>query len=112
MDYSSSDETQENECYTIEGKRKRKSIGASMMARLTKVHNNDGKLTTEFNDKTSTCYGMNSSLFRSYVVFLGRGKMNILIDDLTQVSVDLKESIWTNIKDFLIDMATQDSFVP
>lgn len=71
-----------------------------MMARLTKVHNTDVKLTTEFNDKTSTCYGMNSSLFMSYVVFLGRSKMNIWIDDWIQVSVDLKESIWTNIKVF------------
>lgn len=77
MEYSSSNETHTNECSTIEGKR---SIGAIMMARLTKVCNSGDKFLIEFNDKTWTCYGMILP-FMSYVVFLRRRKVITLIND-------------------------------
>lgn len=70
MDYSSSDETHTNETptnesQTIEGKKKIKQKGDTMMAKLKKVCNPGNKLLIEFNDITWTFYGPNSSLFRS-----------------------------------------------
>lgn len=72
------------------------------MARSTKVYNSTEKLSIEFNDKIWTCYGTNSSLFKSYVAFLERRKLIILIDDWTQISIDLKESIWIYVHVFFI----------
>lgn len=86
MDYSSSNETHTNESQTIEEKIKSKQRGAIMMTKLTKIYNSGNRLLIEFNNVTWTCYGTNYFLFRSYVAFLGRRKVNILIDDLTQLS--------------------------
>lgn len=69
-----------------------------MMAKLSKVCNLGNKFSINFNVVTWTCYGVNASLFRSYVAFLRRRKMSILIDDWTQVPKYVKESIWTNVK--------------
>lgn len=80
MDYSSN-AALKNEYSTNEDKRKRKNICTTMMAKLTKVWNTKVKLPIEFDQKSWTCYDKNTSLFRSYAIFLGRVKMSILIDD-------------------------------
>lgn len=41
---------------------KKKTRDATIMAKLTKVHNMDNKLSLEFDNKTWTCYGKNASL--------------------------------------------------
>lgn len=91
MGFSSSEETHTNHIHTIdshnnesqttEWKKKRKQRGVTMMTRLTKVHNSGDELLVDFNPGTWTCYGENSSLFKSYVVFLRHIKVSILIDD-------------------------------
>lgn len=87
MNHSSSP-TYTNEFSTNENKRKRKYITNTMMTELTKVCNICVKLSIEFDHKKWTCYGKNVSLFRSYVMFFGRNKVSILLDDWSQASED------------------------
>lgn len=51
------------------------------MVKLTKICNPSDKFPIESNDKTWTCYGTNAPHFRSYVMFLGRSEMSILINN-------------------------------
>lgn len=68
-----------------------------MMATLTKVCNSGVRLTSEFSVFHTILDGPNSSLFKSYVVFLGRRKVSILIDDWKDVPGEVKKSIWTDV---------------
>lgn len=72
--------THTNECSTNDDKRKRNTRGDTMMDMLTKACNGCVKLSIRFDHKTWICYGKNSSLFRSYAVFLGSSKVSMFID--------------------------------
>lgn len=92
-------ETSSNDSQYVVGEKKKKhQRGATMMAKLANVCNSCVKLQVEFNVVYTILDGLYSSLFKSYVVFLGRSKVNILLDDWKDVAVEVKHSIWTNIQ--------------
>lgn len=64
-----------------------------MMTKLTKVHNSGNKLSIEFNVAYSIVDGPYSSPCKSYVAFLGRSKVIILIVNWKEAPKDVKESI-------------------
>lgn len=53
MDNSSST-THINDCYSIKKKRKEKTRGATMMAKITKIHNTCVRLSIELDHKIET----------------------------------------------------------
>lgn len=69
-----------------------------MMTKLAKVYNSDVKLTIEFSVVYTIIDCPYSSLFKSYVEFLGRNKVNILLGDWKDVDVEVKNSIWTHVQ--------------
>lgn len=64
-----------------------------MMTKLTKVRNSSNKLSIEFNVVYSIIDGPHSSIFKSYVMFFGYSKVNILIGDWKEALKDVKNSI-------------------
>lgn len=69
-----------------------------MMAKLEKVCNLSVKLMVEFSVVYNILDGHHSSLFKSYVMFFGFFKVNILLDDWNDVADEVKNSIWTVVK--------------
>lgn len=69
-----------------------------MMAKLVKVCNSGVKLPVEFSVVYTILGGPYSSLFKSYVVFLLRSNVSILLDDWKDVDVEVKNNIWTNVQ--------------
>lgn len=67
-----------------------------MMAKLEQVCNSGVKLSVEFNVVYTILDSLCSSLFKSYVSFLGCSKVNILLDDWKDVVFEVKNNIWTN----------------
>lgn len=67
------------------------------MAKLTKDRNSGNKLSIKFNVIYSIVDFPYYSPFKSYVAFIGRSKVNILINDWKEAPEDVKERIWTNI---------------
>lgn len=90
----SSDETCINDAH--DGKKRKKSC-VIMMARLTKVYDSGRKFMFMFDMFYRVVGGDYSLLFKSYVVFLGRSKVNILIDDWKEEPMDVKDDIWTKV---------------
>lgn len=74
-----------------------------MIVTLIKVHKTDSNLQVEFYKKTGRFYDENTSTFRSYISFLGRSKVSILIEDWDKVSDDLKTSIWEDIEVLILN---------
>lgn len=74
-----------NKCSSNENKWKRKFWGATIIAKLTKVHNIGVKLPIELDHKTWNCFGKNVSLYRSYATYNSRGKAGILRDNWGRV---------------------------
>lgn len=74
-----------------------------MTVALTKIHKTDNNLQVEFYKKTGRFYDENTSTFRSYISFLGRSKVSILIEDWDKVSDDLKTSIWEDIEVLILN---------
>lgn len=68
------------------------------MAKLTKVRKSSLRLPIEFSSVYTILNGPHSSLFKSYVAFLGRSKVNILLDDWKDVTYEVKNSIWTDVQ--------------
>lgn len=91
-------ETMTNDLQYVVGEHIKKQRGTTMMDKLTKVHNLGVKLPVEFSVFNTAMDGPNSSLFKSYVVLLGRGKVSILLDDWKDVSNEVKNSIWTDVQ--------------
>ena len=70
-----------------------------MMPQFTSVRNSSGEKTpTEFDSFYIVVDCEYYYTFKSYVVFLGRSKVSILIDDWKQVDEKVEESIWTGVK--------------
>ncbi|CAL5195472.1 unnamed protein product [Lathyrus oleraceus] len=69
-----------------------------MMATLIKVRNLGVKIPIEFRVFHTVLDGLNSSQFKSYIAFLGRRKVSILLDDWKDVSDEVKNSIWTDVQ--------------
>ncbi|CAL5208382.1 unnamed protein product [Lathyrus oleraceus] len=59
---------------------------------------NKSILSVEFSVVHIILYDPHSSLFKSYVVFLGHNKVNILLDDWKDVPDGVKKSIWTIVQ--------------
>lgn len=73
-----------------------------MMARLTKVHNSGGKFPTTFDVFYRVFDGDYSFPFKSYIAFLGRSNVSILIDDLKEAPTDVIDSIRTYVMVLII----------
>lgn len=69
-----------------------------MMDTLTKFLNSGVRIPVEFSVIHIILDGPHSSLFKSYVVFLGRSKVKILLDDWKDVPDEVKKSIWTYVQ--------------
>lgn len=67
------------------------------MTKLAKVHYLGVKLPAKFSVVYTILDDLYSLLFKSYVAFLGRRKVNILLDDWKDVAVEEKNNIWTDI---------------
>ena len=61
--------------------RKKKQRGTTVMSQLEKVHKSGVKYSIEFNAVYTILDGPHTLFFKSYVAFLGRNKVNILIND-------------------------------
>lgn len=68
------------------------------MAKLTKVCKLCVILLVEFSFIYIILDGPHSSLFKSYVAYLGCSKVNILLDNWKDVTDEVKNSIWTDIR--------------
>ena len=88
-----------NEIQTNDTQSKRSQRGVTMMPRFTSVRNSSGeKIPIEFDSFYRVVDCEHYCTFKSYVAFLGRSKVSILIDDWKQVDEDVKDSIWKDIK--------------
>lgn len=68
------------------------------MAQLAKVHKSGVKYLIELSDVYTILDGPHTSVFKSYVVFLGHAKVSILINDWKDVSTKVKDNIWIHVK--------------
>ena len=88
-----------NETQTNDTQSKRSQRGVTMMPQFTSVRNSSGeKILIEFDSFYRVVDCEHYSTFKSYVAFLGRSKVSILINDWKQVDENVKESIWTDVK--------------
>lgn len=91
--------TNTNDSQSVIGQQKKKhQRGAMMMAKLTKVCKSGVRLWVEFNVVYNILDGPHSSLFNSYVVFLGHIRVIILLDDWKDVTNEVKNNIWTDVQ--------------
>ncbi|CAK8578208.1 unnamed protein product [Lathyrus sativus] len=76
-----------------QNKKKISQRGVTMLTKVTKVHKSDNKFPIVFDLYYRVVDGEYSSLFKSYVAFLGCSKVSILIDDWKQAPEAIKDSI-------------------
>ncbi|CAL5192672.1 unnamed protein product [Lathyrus oleraceus] len=69
-----------------------------MMAKLTKVCNSSVKTLVEFSIVYTILDGPHSSLFKSYVAFIGCSKVIILLYDWKDIANKVKTSIWADVQ--------------
>ena len=94
-----SNESCGNETQTNDTQSKRSQRGVTMMPQFTSVRNSSGeKIPIEFDSFYRVVDCEHYSTFKSYVAFLGRSKVSILINDWKQVDENIKESICTDVK--------------
>ena len=94
-----SNESCGNETQTNATQSKRSQRGVTMMPQFTSVRNSSGeKILIEFDSFYRVVDCEHYSTFKSYVAFLGRSNVSILINDWKQVDENVKESIWTDVK--------------
>jgi len=76
---------------------KKKVRGPTLMKKLALDRTDGQRIPIEFDESTGKSIGENKTKFKSYLGFLGRSKISILIEDWDSVDANVKDEIWTEI---------------
>nr|WNP90956.1 hypothetical protein [Medicago sativa] len=76
---------------------KKKVRGPTLMKKLALDRTDGQRIPIEFDQSTGKSIGENKTKFKSYLGFLGRSKISILIEDWDSVDANVKDEIWTEI---------------
>ncbi|KAK2444970.1 hypothetical protein QL285_015953 [Trifolium repens] len=76
--------------------------GVTMCRKLDKVRHTGIKLKIQFNQTTWNCFGPDSKLFKTYLVFLARSNCSILKDEWKEIGKDVKDKIWEDLESYFV----------
>ncbi|KAK2364803.1 hypothetical protein QL285_089634 [Trifolium repens] len=76
--------------------------GPTMMTAIMKVRQTGEKIPVEFDERTGECLGVKDHVcwFRSYAALVARQKCSILLNEWSEVGEDIKDAIWTELKNY------------
>ncbi|PNX57129.1 hypothetical protein L195_g050244, partial [Trifolium pratense] len=85
---------------TASSSQKHVGRGATMMRKLTKVHQSGQRLTVKFDPVTWNVSGAHATTFKSYLAYLARSCCSILKHEWKEVDEEEKTKLWTDLESY------------
>ncbi|CAJ2662314.1 unnamed protein product [Trifolium pratense] len=87
---------------TASSSQKKRGRGATMMRKLTKVHQSGQLLSVTFDPKTWNPTGAHAKTFKSYLSYLARSSCSILKDEWKDVDINEKDKMLSDLQSYFV----------